>query len=126
MRPSIRALLLNLSFILSLRAIFICTWSGDQQSDAIKRKACNRCATPSAGVMPEYYFSVFAASDAQAAQLSNCIGRPYNQATTATGVVKVSIQIHREVAGLMLSLSDLRKAFHIIQPVVMMNYLILH
>ena len=32
---------------------------------------------------------------------------------------KVSIQIHREVAGLMLSLSDMRRAFfHIIQPVV--------
>ena len=47
------------------------------------------------------------------------------QATTASGVIqnlelwKVSIQIHREVAGLMLSLPDMRKAFfHIIQPVV--------
>ena len=55
----------------------------------------------------------------------NYIRRPYNQATTASGVIqnlelwKVSIQIHREVAGLMLSLSDMRKAFfHIIQPVV--------
>ena len=51
--------------------------------------------------------------------------RPYKQATTASGVIqnlelwKVSIQIHREVAGLMLSLSDMRKAFfHLIQPVV--------
>ena len=104
----------------------ICTWLGNQLSDAIKRKASNRCATPSAGVMlTEYYFSVFPTPDAQAAQLSNYIRRPYNQATTASGVIqnlelwKVSIQIHREVAGLMLSLSDMRKAFfHIIQPVV--------
>ena len=37
----------------------ICTWR-KQPSDAIKRKARNRCATPSAGVMlTEYYFSVF-------------------------------------------------------------------
>ena len=104
----------------------ICTWLGNQLSDAIKRKASNRCATPSAGVMlTEYYFSVFPTPDVQAAQLSNYIRRPYNQATTASGVIqnlelwKVSIQIHREVAGLMLSLSDMRKAFfHIIQPVV--------
>ena len=104
----------------------ICTWLGNQLSDAIKRKAGNRCATPSAGVMlTEYYFSVFPTPDAQAAQLSNYIRRPYNQATTASGVIqnlelwKVSIQIHREVAGLMLSLSDMRKAFfHIIQPIV--------
>ena len=104
----------------------ICTWLGNQLSDAVKRKASNRCATPSAGVMlTEYYFSVFPTPDAQAAQLSNYIRRPYNQATTASGVIqnlelwKVSIQIHREVAGLMLSLSDMRKAFfHIIQPVV--------
>ena len=104
----------------------ICTWLGNQLSDAIKRKASNRCATPSAGVMlTEYYFSVFPTPDAQAAQLSNYIRRPYNQATTASGIIqnlelwKVSIQIHREVAGLMLSLSDMRKAFfHLIQPVV--------
>ena len=104
----------------------ICTWLGNQLSDAIKRKANNRCATPSAGVMlTEYYFSVFPTPDVQAAQLSNYIRRPYNQATTASGVIqnlelwKVSIQIHREVAGLMLSLSDMRRAFfHIIQPVV--------
>ena len=104
----------------------ICTWLGHQLSDAVKRKANNRCATPSAGVMlTEYYFSVFPTPDVQAAQLSNYIRRPYNQATTASGVIqnlelwKVSIQIHREVAGLMLSLSDMRKAFfHIIQPVV--------
>ena len=104
----------------------ICTWLGNQLSDAVKRKASNRCATPSAGVMlTEYYFSVFPTPDVQAAQLSNYIRRPYNQATTASGVIqnlelwKVSIQIHREVAGLMLSLSDMRKAFfHIIQPVV--------
>ena len=104
----------------------ICTWLGKQLNDAIKRKACNRCATPSAGVMlTEYYISVFPTPDAQAAQLSNYIRRPYNQATTASGVIqnlelwKVSIQIHREVAGLMLSLSDMRKAlFHLIQPVV--------
>ena len=104
----------------------ICTWLGHQLSDAVKRKASNRCATPSAGVMlTEYYFSVFPTPDVQAAQLSNYIRRPYNQATTASGVIqnlelwKVSIQIHREVAGLMLSLSDMRKAFfHIIQPVV--------
>ena len=104
----------------------ICTWLGNQLSDAIKRKASNRCATPSAGVMlTEYYFSVFPTPDAQAAQLPNYIRRPYNQATTASGVIqnlelwKVSIQIHREVAGLMLSLSDMRKAlFHIIQPIV--------
>ena len=103
-----------------------CTWLRNQLSDAIKRKANHRCATPSAGVMlTEYYFSVFPTPDVQAAQLSNCIRRPYNQATTASGVIqnlelwKVSIQIHREVAGLMLSLSDMRKAFfHIIQPVV--------
>ena len=63
--------------------------------------------------------------DAQAAQLSTYVRRPYNQATTAAGVIqnlelwKASIQIHREVAGLMLSPSDMRKAFfHIIQPVV--------
>ena len=104
----------------------ICTWLGNQLSDAVKRKANNRCATPSAGVMlTEYYFSVFPTPDVQAAQLSNYIRRPYSQATTASGVIqnlelwKVSIQIHREVAGLMLSLSDMRKAFfHIIQPVV--------
>ena len=92
----------------------------------MKRKASNRCATPSAGVMlTEYYFSVFPTPDVQAAQLSNYIRRPYNQASTASGVIqnlelwKVSIQIHREVAGLMLSLADMRKAFfHIIQPVV--------
>ena len=104
----------------------ICTWLGNQLSDAIKRKANNRCATPSAGVMlTEYYFSVFPTPDVQAAQLSNYIRRPYNQATTASGVIqnlelwKVSIQIHREVAGPMLSLSDMRKAFfHIIQPAV--------
>ena len=103
----------------------ICTWLGNQLSDAIKRKANNRCATPSAGVMlTEYYFSVFPTPDAQAPQLSTYIRRPYNQATTAAGVIqnlelwKVSIQIHREVAGLMLSLSDMRKAFfHLIQPV---------
>ena len=96
----------------------ICTWLGNQLSDAVKRKASNRCATPSAGVMlTEYYFSVFPTPDVQAAQLSNYIRRPYNQATTASGVIqnlelwKVSIQIHREVAGLMLSLSDMRKAF---------------
>ena len=76
-------------------------------------------------MLTEYYFSVFPTPDAQAAQLSNYIRRPYNQATTASGVIqnlelwKVSIQMHREVAGLMLSLSDMRKAFfHIIQPVV--------
>ena len=99
---------------------------GNQLSDAIKRKASNRCATPSAGVMlTEYYFSVFPTPDAQAAQLSNYIRRPYNQATTASGIIqnlelwKVSIQIRREVAGLMLSLSDMRKAFfHLTQPVV--------
>ena len=92
----------------------ICTWLGNQLSDAIKRKASNRCATPSAGVMlTEYYFSVFPTPDAQAAQLSNYIRRPYNQATTASGIIqnlelwKVSIQIHREVAGLMLSLSNM-------------------
>ena len=104
----------------------ICTWLGNQLSDAIKRNASNRCATPSVGVMlTEYYFSVFPTPDAQAAQLSNYIRRPYNQATTASGIIqnlelwKVSIQIHREVAGLMLSLSDMRKAFfHLIQPVV--------
>ena len=104
----------------------ICTWLGNQLSDAVKRKASNRCATPSAGVMlTEYYFSVFPTPDVQAAQLSNYIRRPYNQATTASGVIqnlevwKVSIQIHREVAGLMLSLPDMRKAFfHSIQPVV--------
>ena len=103
----------------------ICTWLGNQLSDPIKRKANNRCATPSAGVMlTEYYFSVFPTPDAQAAQLSTYIRRPYNQATTAAGVIlnlelwKVSIQIHREVAGVMLSLSGLRKAFfHLIQPV---------
>ena len=103
----------------------ICTWLGNQLSDAIKRKANNRSATPSAGVMlTEYYFSVFPTPDVQAAQLSTYIRRPYNQATTAAGVIqnlelwKVSIQIHREVAGLMLSLSDMRKAFfHLIQPV---------
>ena len=101
-------------------------WLGNQLSDAIKRKASNRCATPSAGVMlTEYYFSVFPTPDAQAAQLSNYIRRPYNQATTASGVIqnlelrKVSIQIHREVAGFMLSLSDMRKAFfHTVQPIV--------
>ena len=101
----------------------ICTWLGNQLNDTIKRKASNRCATPSAGVMlTEYYFSVFPTPDAQAAQLSNYIRRPYSQATTASGVIqnlelwKVSIQIHREVAGLMLSLSDMRKAFfHIIR-----------
>ena len=104
----------------------ICTWLGNQLSDAIRRKASNRCATPGAEVMlTEYYFSVFPTPDVQAAQLSNYIRRPYNQATTASGVIqnlelwKVSIQIHREVAGLMLSLSDMRRAFfHIIQPVV--------
>ena len=104
----------------------ICTWLGNQLSDAVKRKASNRCATPSAGVMlTEYYFSVFPTPDVQAAQLSNYIRRPYNQATTASVVIqnlelwKISIQIHREVAGLMLSLPDMRKAFfHIIQPVV--------
>ena len=76
-------------------------------------------------MLTEYYFSVFPTPDVQAAQLSNYIRRPYNQATTASGVIqnlelwKVSIQIHREVAGLMLSLPDMRKAFfHIIQPVV--------
>ena len=76
-------------------------------------------------MLTEYYLSVFPTPDAQAAQLSNYIRRPYNQATTASGVIqnlelwKVSIQIHREVAGLMLSLSDMRKAFfHIIQPLV--------
>ena len=89
----------------------ICTWLGNQLSDAIKRKANNRRATPSAGVMlTEYYFSVFPTPDAQAAQLSTYIRRPYNQATTAAGVIqnlelwKVSIQIYREVAGLMLSI----------------------
>ena len=67
----------------------ICTWLGNQLSDAIKRKASNRCATPSAGVMlTEYYFSVFPTPDAQAAQLSNYIRRPYNQATTASGVIQ--------------------------------------
>ena len=65
-----------------------CTWLGNQLSDAIKRKASNRCATPSAGVMlTEYYFSVFPTPDAQASQLSNYIRRPYNQATTASGVI---------------------------------------
>ena len=104
----------------------ICTWLGNQLSDAIKRKANNRCATPSAGVMlTEYYFSVFPTPDAQAAQLSTYIRRPFNQATTAAGVIqnlelwKVSIQTQREVAGVMLSLSDMRKAFfHLFQPVV--------
>ena len=44
----------------------ICTWLGDQLSDAVKRKASNRCATPSAGVMlTEYYFSVFPTPDVQ-------------------------------------------------------------
>ena len=67
----------------------ICTWLGSQLSDAIRRKASNRCATPSAGVMlTEYYFSVFPTPDAQAAQLSNYIRRPYNQATTASGVIQ--------------------------------------
>ena len=86
---------------------YICTWLGDQLSDAVKRKASNRCATPGAGVMlTEYYFSVFPTPDVQVAQLSNYIRRPCNQATTASGVIqnlklwKVSIQIHREVAGL--------------------------
>ena len=42
----------------------ICTWLGNQSSDAIKRKASNRCATPSAGVMlTEYHFSVFPTPD---------------------------------------------------------------
>ena len=65
----------------------------------------------------ECCFSVFAAPDAQTAQLSNYIPRRYNQATAASGVIqnlelwKVSFQIHREVAGLMLSLLDMRKAF---------------
>ena len=75
-------------------------------------------------MLTEYYFS-FPTPDVQAAQLSNYIRRPYNQATMASGVIqnlelwKVSIQIHREVAGLMLSLSHMRKAFfHLIQPVV--------
>ena len=61
-------------------------------------------ATPSAGVMlTEYYFSVFPTPDAQAAQLSDYTRRPYNQATTASGIIrnlemwKVSIQIHRNV-----------------------------
>ena len=97
--------------------------AGNQSSDAVKRKAGNRCAAPSAGVMlTEYYFSVFPSPDVQAAQLSNYIRRPYNQASTASGVIqnlelwKVSIQIPREV---MLSLADMRKAFfHVIQPVV--------
>ena len=66
----------------------ICTWLGNHLSDAIKRKANNRRATPSAGVMlTEYYFSVFPTPDAQAAQLSTYIRRPYNQATTAAGVI---------------------------------------
>ena len=76
-------------------------------------------------MLTEYYFSVFPTPDAQAAQLSNYIRRPKHQATTASGVIqnlelwKVSIQIHKEVAGLMLSLSDMRKAFfHLTQPVV--------
>ena len=48
----------------------ICTWLGNQLSDAIKRKANNRCATPSAGVMlTEYYFSV---SLHQMYKLHNC------------------------------------------------------
>ena len=76
-------------------------------------------------MLTEQNFSVFPAPDAQAAQLSNYIGRPQNQATADSSVIqnleqwKVSIQIHREVAGLMLSLSDMRKAFfHLIQPAV--------
>ena len=101
----------------------ICTWLGNQLSDAIKRKANNRRATPAAGVMlNEYHFSVVPTPDAQAAQLSTYVRRPCNQVTTAAGVIqnlelwKVSIQIHREVAGSMLSLSDMRKAFfHLIQ-----------
>ena len=41
------------------------------------------------GVMlTEYYFSVFPTPDAQAVQLSNYIRRPYNQATTASGVIQ--------------------------------------
>ena len=70
-------------------------------------------------------FSVFPTPDAQAAQLSNYIRRPFHQATTASGVIqnlelsKLSVQSDREVAGLRLSLSDMRKVFfHIIQPVV--------
>ena len=58
----------------------ICTWLGNQSRDAIKRKASNRCPTPSAGVMlTEYYFSFVPAPAAQAGQLSNYIRRPYNQ-----------------------------------------------
>ena len=55
----------------------ICTWLGNQLSDAVKRKASNRCATPSAGVMlTEYYFSVFPTPDVQAAQLFRIIFPP--------------------------------------------------
>ena len=65
----------------------ICTWLGNQLSDAVKRKASNRCATPCAGVMlTEYYFSVFPTPDVQTAQLSNYIRRPYSQAKTASRV----------------------------------------
>ena len=102
----------------------MCTWLGNQLSENTKRKANNRCANPSAGVMhAEYYFSVFPKPDAQATQLSTYIRRPYNQATTAPGVIQklelwmVSVEIHREVAGLMLSLTHMRKAFfRLIQP----------
>ena len=82
LRPSIRALLES-QFYPELES-HICTWLGNQLSGAVKRKASNRCATPSAGVMlTEYYFSVFPtgpAPDVQAAQLSNYIRQPYNQA----------------------------------------------
>ena len=58
-------------------------------SDAIKRQASNRRATPSPGVLlTEYCFSVFPTPDAQASQLSNYIRRPYNQATTASAVIQ--------------------------------------
>ena len=77
---------LESQFYLELES-HICTWPGNQLSDAVKRKASNRCATPSAGVMlTKYYFSVFPTPDIQAAQLSNYIRRPYNQASTASGV----------------------------------------
>ena len=64
----------------------ICTRLGNQLSDAIKRKASNRCATPSAGVMlTEYYFSVFPTPDAQAAQLSSYSRRPYKSGKYSLG-----------------------------------------
>ena len=73
----------------------ICVWSGNQLSDAVVQLLVLVMST-------EYYFSVLPTPDVQAAQLSNYTKRPYDQATTASGVFqnlglwKVSIKFQED------------------------------